>query len=231
SRSDLRDQVKVITKCGIMMPCDNRPDYRLKSYDLSAEHIRKSVENSLSYLSVDRIDVLLLHRPDLLMDPEEIASEFEALKQAGKVAFFGVSNFTPSQFELLNSYTPLITNQIEASITQLAPFTDGTLDQCLKQKIRPMAWSPVGGGSLFKPSTDERLERIRQAAEQLAKKYGIQTDQLLLAWLLKHPSNMVPVLGTSKLERVVTALQALKVELTREDWYWLLQESVGHEVA
>ena len=231
ARSDLRDQVKVITKCGIMMPCDNRPDYQLKSYDLSAQHIRQSVENSLRDLAVDKIDVLLLHRPDLLIDPEEIATEFEALRQAGKVLHFGVSNFTPSQFNLLNSFTPLITNQVEVSITHLDAFYDGTLDQCLQNGIRPMAWSPVGGGSLFQPSEDDRINRIRTTAEELATKYELQVDQLLLAWLLRHPSKLVPVLGTSKLQRVASAKAATEVTLSREDWYRLLEASRGHEVA
>jgi len=231
SNSQLRGQLKIITKCGIKMKAGNRPDHRIKSYDSSANHIKFSVENSLKNLNTDYIDLLLLHRPDLLMDPAEIAKVFEELRISGKVKHFGVSNFTPSQFHLLNSFTPLITNQIEVSLTYLKPMNDGTLDQCLLSGVKPMAWSPLGGGGLLKESVDPRNKRIQQVGNELCIKHNASLDQILLAWLLKHPSRIIPVLGTTKLDRIQKAKNALNIQLTREDWYELLEASTGHEVA
>lgn len=231
SNPALKDQIKLITKCGIRMKAENRPDHQIKSYDLGANHIRKSVENSLKVLNADKIDLLLLHRPDILIHPEEVAEVFSELKKAGKVLHFGVSNFTTSQFELLNSYTRLVTNQIEISVTHLEGFTDGSLDQCMQHKIRPMAWSPLGGGSIMGTTEEKRIQRIQKVGNNLAEKYGLTLDQILLTWLLKHPSKIIPVLGTSKIERVKSAHEATKIELSREEWYELLEASVGHEVA
>ncbi len=231
AKPSLKGKINLITKCGIRMIADNRPAHKIKSYDLGANHIRSSVENSLKALSVESIDLLLLHRPDLLMSPYEIAEVFQELKQAGKVKHFGVSNFTTSQFHLLNSFTPLVTNQVEASITHLTPFNDGTFDQCILNNIRPMIWSPLGGGAIFGDDKDDRINRIKQIANQLAQKHDAKLDQLLMAWLLKHPSKMVPVLGTTKIERVKHIKEALGIKLSREEWYELLEASTGHEVA
>lgn len=228
---EFRDKVRIITKCGIRMMGKNRPQHLIKSYDLGAEHIRLSVENSLRELSVDKIDVLLLHRPDLLIEPYEVAEVFHKLKSEGKVDYFGVSNFTPSQFEVLDQATKLITNQVEVSVVHPDALIDGTLNQCMLKNIIPMAWSPLGGGNLMGNPSGEQLVRIRTAADRLAQKYDIGIDQLLLAWVLRHPSGIVPVLGTSKIERIRKAQQTLSVHLTREDWYDLLQASTGHEVA
>ncbi|MGB3466279.1 MAG: aldo/keto reductase [Cyclobacteriaceae bacterium] len=227
----LKDQIRIITKCGIRMVGKNRPTHRIKSYDLSAAHIRQSVENSLNALSVEKIDVLLLHRPDILLDPHEVAEVFERLRSEGKVQYFGVSNFTPSQFEMLNNATELITNQVEVSVVHLKTLTDGTIDQCMLNNLRPMAWSPLGGGELMGNPKDERLIRIKKTSNRLAEKYGIGLDQLLLAWLLRHPAGIIPVLGTSKSERIRKAVKALDIKLSREEWYDLLQASTGSEVA
>ena len=229
-QSALRDQLQLITKCGIKLVGPNRPEHRIKSYDSSGSHIIHSVEQSLINLNTDRIDLLLLHRLDYLLDPHEVADTFEQLKAAGKVRFFGVSNFSPSQFALLRTFTPLVTNQIEASLVHLDPFGNGTLDQCLQYDIRPMAWSPLGGGALFTTTDDARVNRIRAVGKRLAEAYEVTLDQLLLAWLLRHPSNLVPVLGTTRIERVRAAHQALSVELSRQDWYELWQASTGEEV-
>jgi len=222
---NLRSQMQLITKCGIRFMSDNRPDNRIKSYDSSTAYIRTSVENSLRYLHSDYIDVLLIHRPDYLMRPDEVAEVIQELHQAGKVRAFGVSNFTPSQFDLLNDKIPLVTNQIEISLTKLGAFQDGTLEQCLRHGIRPMAWSPFEGGKLLQNN------RIQEVATPLQVKYDLTLDQLLLAWLMTHPSGILPVLGTSKLERVTTATKAVGVQLEREDWYDLWQASTGQEVA
>ena len=165
------------------------------------------------------------------MNPNEIAKAFSQLKEAGKVKHFGVSNFTPSQFDLLNSYTPLVTNQVEVSITHRNAFEDGTLDQCIKHKIQPTAWSPLGGGTIFGVSEEESIQAIQKVANTLGEKHGVGIDQILLAWINKHPSRIVSVLGTSKIKRVEAALKALDIELSHEEWYELWQASIGEEVA
>ena len=226
----LRDRMRLITKCGIKMVGTNRPQHRIKSYDSGKDHILRSAEQSLTHLRTDYLDLLLLHRPDYLLDPHEVAEAFEQLKRAGKVRAFGVSNFSPSQFALLHSFTPLATNQIEISVTHLEPFYDGTLDQCLQHHIAPMAWSPLGGGALFSDADEPRAQRIRAVAQRLAGEYDATIDQLLLAWLRRHPAGIVPVLGTTKLARVQQAHRALTIALTRQDWYELWQASTGEAV-
>jgi len=231
NNSSLRNKLEIVTKCGIKMVCDNRPEYKIKSYDSGKEHIVNSVENSLRDLQTDYLDILLLHRPDYLMNPHEIAEVFNQLKSSGKVKHFGVSNFTPSQFNLINSFTPLITNQVEASILHLNPFEDGTFDQCMMHDIPPMAWSPYGGGAIFSNENDDRTERIKKVAAPLCEKYDCSLNQLLLAWLCLHPAGIIPVLGSSKIERIKTALDATKITLDKEDWYDLWQASTGETIA
>lgn len=222
----LRDNMRIITKCGINMVTPNRPSHRIKSYDLSAEHIKRSVEQSLQSLKTDRLDVLLLHRPDYLMHPAEVAEAFQQLKQEGKVLEFGVSNFSRSQFELLHSYTPLVTNQVEISLQHREAFDNGVLDQCIQQGVVPTAWSPLGGGELF-----QNNPAVKEVAETLAAKYKISSYDLLLVWLKKHPSGIIPILGTSKIERIKSAKEALRVTITTEEWYTLWQAATGEEIA
>ncbi|MEL6393519.1 MAG: aldo/keto reductase [Bacteroidota bacterium] len=229
-RPDLRQKMEITTKCGIKMRSENRPDHRVKSYDSTAAHIIQSTENSLKELGVERLKLLLLHRPDYLLDPSEVAEAFERLKNEGKVQFFGVSNYTTSQFELLNAQTPLVTNQLEVSLTHPDALDDGTLDQSLRLGLPPMAWSPFGGGQLFTDSEDPQIKRIQQVAGELGETYGASLDQLLLAWILKHPARIVPVIGSSKIQRVKSALDATKIQLSHEDWYQLLEASRGEEV-
>lgn len=230
NNSSLRSKLELVTKCGIRRVCDNRPEHLIKSYDSSANHIIDSVDNSLKTLNTDYIDVLLLHRPDYLMNPSKIAVTMEYLFESGKVRAFGVSNFTSSQFDLINDKIPLYGNQIEVSLVALQAFDDGTLDQCLRHGARPMAWSPFGGGSLFQTSDDPRINRIRSTAEPLLLKYNCTLDQLLLAWLLRHPSGILPVLGTSKIARVNAAMDARSIVLSQADWYALFQASTGQVI-
>lgn len=231
-RPDLRQRMQLITKCGIRMVTPNRPQHRIKSYDTSREHILASVDRSLTNLGVDDIDLLLLHRPDPLMHPDELAEAFSRLHAAGKVRFFGVSNFSPAQFALVHSRWPLVTNQVEASLTHLSPFLDGALDQCLQLGLRPMAWSPLGGGNLFQHLEDDRVQRIRRVAQRLTDhRDGATLDQILLAWLLHHPAGILPVLGTGRIERLRAAAHALQLRLTREEWFELWEASTGREVA
>ncbi len=227
----LRQKIQLVTKCGINLITSNRPQYKIKSYDSSRKHILESVDNSLQYLNTDYIDLLLLHRPSPLMNPVEVADTFHELKESGKVRFFGVSNYTPSQFELLHSHFPLMTNQVEASVLHTAPFFDGTFDQCLRHGIAPMIWSPLGGGQIFTDLEDEQVQRIRKVAIELGEKYNVDIDQILLAWLLKHPAQLLPVLGTAKIDRVKKAVEAMNIDLTQEEWFELLEAARGHEVA
>lgn len=226
----LRTKMQLVTKCGIRLVTPNRPDYAIKSYDTSFEHIVASVDRSLKNLRTDYIDALLIHRPDFLMEADEVAKAFDRLKTDGKVLHFGVSNFTPSQVSLLHSRFPVEIHQIECSVLHLTPFLDGTLDQCQEMGILPMAWGALGSGNFFADEADTRIARVKAEAEKLAVKYGVSTDILLLSWLLRHPSGILPVIGTSKPERVRTAARAGEVVMEREDWYRLWTASMGAEV-
>ncbi|MGB0929522.1 MAG: aldo/keto reductase [Chitinophagales bacterium] len=228
---NLRQKMQIVTKCGIKLVSENRPQHKIKSYDTSKQHIIWSVENSLKELQTNYIDLFLIHRPSPLMNPHEIAEAFAELKASGKVLHFGVSNFNTTQFETLNQCFPLVTNQIQASVLHLQPFLDGTLDQCLQHKVAPMAWSPLGGGTVFSDVRQGQSSRVREVANDLALKYEVEgLDQILLAFLLKHPSNILPVLGTSKIHRIQRAVEALQIELTREEWFELWEASMGEEV-
>lgn len=220
----LRDKMEIVTKCGIKLPSGIRPKTWVKHYDTSKEHILWSVENSLRMLNTDRIDLLLIHRPDPLLDPEQVADAFGLLKQSGKVLHFGVSSFTPAQFEMLQSYLPfpLVTNQIEISITHNESLFDGSLDFLMKHRICPMAWSPLGGGNLIKDGSQELFNK--------APKYGASQSQLALAWLLRHPSNIFPVIGTTKPERITESAKAVGIKLDTQDWFEMLLVAQGKEV-
>ncbi|MEO0470826.1 MAG: aldo/keto reductase [Bacteroidota bacterium] len=208
-RADLRNKVRLTTKCGIKLVSGRRPGHTLKSYDLRPEHILSSVEHSLKAFGVERIDILLLHRPDYLMNVWEIAEAFQQLKDQGKVKAFGVSNFSPSQLRMLHQAFPLQNHQLEISLTQRNAFEDGTLDQCIELGIRPAAWGPFGGGRIFTDQEDPHILRIRQHAEALGEKYQAGVDQILLAWLLKHPVGIVPITGSTKFERIKAAFYFL----------------------
>ena len=221
-----RQHIQLISKCGIEMPCDSR-NYRLKSYNCSKDHILKSVDKSLQNLGVDYLDLLLLHRPSPLMNPHEIAAAFGILRSSGKVLNFGVSNFSVSQFDLLNDLFPLNTNQIEVSINHTAAFRDGTLDQMMRHNLSPMAYSVMG--NYFSESTAQN-DRIRQVLINLCSKYEAEENQLLLSFLRKHPAGILPVVGTSKPQTILKFKESLKIELDREDWFMLLEAAEGKEV-
>ena len=224
----LRQQMQLITKCGIRRLTPNRPENNIHSYDTSRKHITFSVERSLQNLQTDYLDLLLIHRPDALMNPHEIAETFADLKEQGKVLHFGVSNFTPSQMEMMMSAFPVEYNQIEVSVLHLDPFHDGTLDTCIRHKIRPMSWGPLGSGKLY--SDDERSKRIMAVATLLAEKYQASSEQILLSFLFKHPSGIIPVMGSTKIQRLTSAYEASKIIIEREEWYMLWRASKGHEI-
>lgn len=221
-----RSKVQFITKCGIQYPSEQRP-LEVKHYDYSAEHIIWSTEKSLQNLKTDYIDVLLLHRPSPLMDPKEIAKAFDQLKSQGKVKSFGVSNFTASQMSLLSSENLIEWNQIECSLTQSNSMFDDTLNYMSINQIGAMAWSPLG--SYFKEDNDQN-KRIKPLLSKMCSTYNASEDQILLAWLLHHPANIHPVVGTTQKERLKNAVDALSIKLKIQDWFLLLEASWGHKV-
>lgn len=221
-----REAIQLISKCGIQYIGKTRNN-RLKHYDYSKEYIIWSAEQSLQHLQTDYLDTFLLHRPSPLMHPDEIAKAFQSLKESGKVRRFGVSNFTPSQVELISSTCDISVNQIEFSLTQHSAMHDGTLDQMLLKNIQPMFWSPLG--SYFKEENEQTL-RTRTELDALAEKYSASPDTLLLAWGLKHPAKGSPVIGTTNKDRILAANKALEIELELEDWFGLLVASQGHKV-
>ena len=227
--SSIRNQIKIITKCGINMLTPNRPHHAIKSYDTSAAHIIKSVEQSLTNFHTDYIDTLLIHRPDILINVEEVAATITALKTSGKIKSFGVSNFTTSQVALLHKYIPVEHHQVEISVTNLNAFDNGVLDQCQLENIEAQSWSPMGNG-IFTENTEQH-HRILSEADSLSKAYECSVNQILLAFLYAHPSQIVPVIGTTKFERIQDAAKAMDIELSREDFYKLWTASTGKEVA
>lgn len=222
-----RVDLKLISKCGIQLVTESRNN-KLKHYNYSKEYIVWSAEQSLKNLQTDYLDTFLLHRPSPLMHPNEIAEAITELKESGKIINFGVSNFTPSQVDLISDKIPVSVNQVEFSLTQHAAMHNGSLDQMLQKDIQPMCWSPLG--TVFKEQT-EQTTRIKKVLTQLAKKYNVTEDVLLLAWILKHPSNISPVIGTTNRDRILNANKALSIELELQDWFLLLEASKGEEVA
>jgi predicted oxidoreductase len=231
----MRNEILIATKCGIRFPGDPNPDSPHR-YDFSREHILASCEKSLRRLGVATIDIYQLHRPDLLMNPVEIAEAFTQLHQAGKVRFFGVSNFSPSFVRALQVHLPfkLVVNQVEIHLGRLDCFYDGTLDQCLELGITPLSWSPLGGGWLgtggnFDPKHPkaEVRQSLLQLLDDTAGKYGVSRTVIALAWLMKHPSQIIPIVGSTKPENIRDAAQADDVDIEREDWYRILVAARG----
>ena len=221
-----RESIQLISKCGIQNQGELR-DNKIKYYSYSKEYIIWSVEKSIKDLKTDYLDLLLLHRPSPLMHPDEIAAAISDLKEQGKILDFGVSNFTPSQVNLINSKTPISVNQIEFSLTQHTAMHNGTLDQLLQQEILPMSWSPLG--TYFKEQNKANT-RINKVLDNLTNKYNATEDQVLLAWILKHPSKVSPVIGTTNKTRIENAVKALKIDLELEDWFTMLVEYQGHKI-
>lgn len=221
-----RESIQLISKCGIQYVGNTR-DNRIKHYEYSKEYILWSAERSLKDLHTDYLDLFLLHRPSPLMDPNEVADAISQLQEEGKIIDFGVSNFTPSQMELIESQTKIKANQIEFSLTQHSAMHDGTLDHMMVNEIQPLCWSPLG--SYFREK-NESNSRIQSVLSNLTEKYSATEDQLLLAWILKHPSKIHPVIGTTNKERIVNAVKAEEIDLDLQDCFELLVASQGHKV-
>jgi len=223
-----RHQIKIITKCGIQLLSQKKPLTKVKHYDYSKDHITSSVEQSLTNLNTDYIDLLLLNRPSPLLTADVVAQTLSSLVLSGKVNHIGVSNFTPAQFQLLQSRLdiPLITNQIELNFNQLQPLIDGSIDFLYERKIKPMIWSPLGGGSIF----EHGKVALNKPFQLLGAKYQVGADVLSLAWLLKHPAQLIPVIGTVKTERIISAVKACSIDLELQEWFQLYEAAMGNEV-
>jgi predicted oxidoreductase len=228
----LRNKIEIINKCGISLVSDKFPNRKIKTYNYRYDYIIGAVERSLKNLNTDHIDLLLLHRPSPLTFPEEIAKAFDELEKTGKVLNFGVSNFLPDQFEMLQSYTDqkLVTNQVEISPLHLENFENGNIDFFLKERLRPMAWSPIARGRLFSPETEKEIRLSKTINEILDESNAETMDQIILAWLLHHPANIIPIIGTGNLERIKSTIGSLSVKLTDEQWLRIYISSIGEEL-
>lgn len=231
-KPELRHQMQLVTKCGIVLPSTNRPSHQSHHYNTSKQHILQSVDQSLSGLKTDYIDVLLIHRPDPYMDPQQVAEAFHELKKSGKVRYFGVSNFKIHQYAMLESYLdePLVTNQIEVSAYHLENIEDGTLNLCQQKRIPPMIWSPLAGGKIF-VAQEEKGVRLRDTLTKIQKEVGTNSiDEVCYAWLLNHPAKMMPIVGSGKTSRIESAVRSLEIKLSLDQWFEILHSSMGHEV-
>ncbi|WP_312240421.1 aldo/keto reductase family oxidoreductase [Pantoea sp.] len=225
---ELRDKLQIVTKCGIATRA--KPQHQIGHYNTTRAHILQSADNSLRHFGTDRLDLLLIHRPDPLMDADEVAEAFIALHQSGKALHFGVSNFTPSQYALLQSRLPftLATNQLEISPIQQSLLLDGTLDHCQQLRIRPMAWSCLGGGRLF---SDPHYQPLRDELERVKEEIGAATlEQVVYAWVLKLPSKPLPIIGSGKTRRVAEAAAAASLTLDLQQWFRIRKAALGFDV-
>jgi predicted oxidoreductase len=227
-RPALRERIQLVGKCGIKLVSPARPAHTVKQYDTSAAHITASVDNSLKALRTDFLDLLLIHRPDPLMDFDEIAETFEHLRAAGKVKHFGVSNFTRHQFESLHRRIALATNQVEFSPLHTAPLYDETFDGLQDQRVAPMIWSPLAGGRLFRddPATEPLRATIARIAGETAQPFG----SVVFAWIMQLPCRPIPLTGSGRIEAIAEAVSATQFALTRTQWFEILAAAQGHEV-
>ncbi|GHA06758.1 oxidoreductase [Arenicella chitinivorans] len=226
----LRSKLEIVSKCGIELV--DHQDVRVNHYDASPNAIRASVETSLRRLGTDYLDVLLLHRPDLLLDADAVADTFNELHQEGKVQHFGVSNFTNTQFALLQSRLekPLVTNQVEINPVNLNTVNDGTLEFLQQHRVRPMAWSCLAGGHIFGDQSTQ-MTRLRHTLEDIANELSVDAiDQVVYAWVRRLPSKPVVIIGSGDITRVQRAVDALNLSLSQEQWYRIWVASMGHGV-
>jgi predicted oxidoreductase len=225
----LRARMQLVSKCGIKLVSPQRPLHTFKHYDTSAAHIVASAEESLRQLHTDYLDLLLIHRPDPLMDFDEIALAFTQLREAGKVKHFGVSNFSRHQFECLDRRIALATNQVEFSPLHVTPVYDETFDGLQDRGVAPMAWSPLGGGRLFADS-DPKTEALRLVIKEVADRYEQPFASVVFAWIMALPCQPLPVTGSGRIEGVAVAVAGTQFELARPDWFRILRAARTHEV-
>lgn len=221
-----RETVQLISKCGIKYLSEKR-NYSIKHYDYAKDYILWSVDKSLQNLQTDYLDLLLLHRPSPLLNPIEVSEAISILKEKGKIKHFGVSNFLPHQTELLQKFVPVEVNQIQLSATHYKPMIDGQLDFMQLHQIIPMAWNPLG--SVFREKT-EQTRRLQRLLVDLTQKYNVPSEIILLKWLQKHPSSIIPVIGTTNENRILNLSKLEKFQLELEDWFQIWDASMGHKV-
>lgn len=223
----LRNRMEIVTKCDIVAPVGRYADAKVKHYDTSRAHIEKAVETSLADMAIETIDLLLIHRPDPLMDHQETGAALDGLIQSGKIRAAGVSNFRPWDWELLQSAMThrLATNQIEISLKEIAPFTNGDLAFHQRLGTRLMAWSPLGGGSLI-----SETGKLGTVMDEIAGDFSVERSAVAVAFLLAHPAKLLPVMGTNNLNRISGLSDAFKVVLDRENWFRLYEAALGQEV-
>ena len=225
----LRKHMQLVSKCGIQLISAARPGHRVKAYDTSALHIERSVEQSLRALRTDYLDMLLLHRPDPLLDADTVAEVFQRLQRAGKVLGFGVSNFTPMQFSLLHSRVPLVTNQVECSPLHLEPLHDGTFDQAQQLRIAPMIWSPLAGGKIFN-SDDVTALRVQATLQAVALRFEVSVATIAYAWLARLPCRPHVIVGSSRMAAMHEALAGQTLHLDAPSWHEIWAAGAGREV-
>ena len=230
-KPELRSKIQLISKVGIKLVSKNMPENTIHCYDTSYDHIVKSVEKSLENLNVEYLDLVLIHRPDMYMNADETAKALTYLRETGKVLEWGVSNFLPSDFNLLQSRLDfkLVTNQIELSPIRTQHFYDGTINLMQEKRVPIMIWSPLAGGEIF-TSSDENAVELRKVLERLAKKYKCEVDTIVYAWHLSHPANLIPICGSGKIERLKSAVAACEVNLTREEWFEIFVNGMGNDI-
>ncbi|MGC6386774.1 aldo/keto reductase [Ewingella sp. S1.OA.A_B6] len=224
----LREKMQLVSKCGIATTAN--PDNKIGHYITDSKYIIERAEKSLSNLRTDHLDLLLIHRPDPLMDADDVADAFTSLHKSGKVKYFGVSNFAPAQFTLLQSRLPfsLVTNQLEISPIHQPAILDGSLDLCQQLRIKPMAWSCLGGGSLF---SDAKFQPLRDELQKIAEEINAESiEQVVYAWVMHLPSQPLPIIGSGKIERVKSAWKSLSLKLTRQQWFRIRKAALGYDV-
>ena len=224
----LRNKIEIVTKCGIVAPCGKYADVPVKYYDTSKKHIDASVNASLKNMNIDYIDMLLIHRPDPYMDHDETGQALDTLIKSGKIGAVGVSNFKPYDWELLQSsmVNKLHTNQIELSLQSIDAFSNGDVAFHQKNASPIMAWSPLGGGKLMIESN-----QLTNKMDQIGSHYNVDRAAVAISFLLSHPANIIPIMGTNNIDRISRISDALKVKMDRITWFELYTAALGREVA
>jgi predicted oxidoreductase len=223
-----RDQIQIITKCGIIKPCAEKPGFTISHYNTSKRHILESVDQSLENLGTEYLDVVQINRPSPIMNYEEMGEAFHILQESGKVKEFGVVNFSPDQIRAMVKYFPITSHQSEFSLTHLAPLNDGTIDACVANGITPMSWAPIGGGTIFS-NTKTGLKR-KAKLETFAEENGWSITEMALLFLMHHPYNIRPVMNNPKVDKIKEAVDLVDVSLSNEQWYEILIMLQGHEL-
>lgn len=231
---ELRDQIELVSKCGIILPTDQFAQFDGHRYDLSKQHIVEAVNRSLQNLQTDVLDTLLIHRPSPLMDPNKVRDALDVLVEAGKIKSFGVSNFNNTQYDLLNQGIKshklhIAVNQLEVSPYHAAPIYDGTIDHMYRDDVKIMAWSPLAGGKLLNVE-DAKSKRVMSIISPLAYKYNVAPASIVTAWLVKHPATIMPIMGTSQIERMQDAVKGLELTLTDQEWFDIYVAVLGQDI-